>query len=226
MGVAEVSLAEICDLSGELSHGDWSVVHDRVDDGSFDVRLVDLLSSVVVLNALSLPLNDRLNLLNDMLVDVLSDDRSIDRGRVSLITDGLLVLEGTLGAVLGGVVLGDILSNVTLDLGSDVLVVSVDLLVVYYRLDLLVDFGLLSLTVDDWGDLVVSVLEDILVKDSIFDFSSVSSTDLVVYRVFRWFSQSKSCRSVVLAVDVLFVQSISLLLVSQSSENFVDDGHC
>ena len=104
------------------------------------MSLVDLLSGMVVFHTLSLSLNDWLNLFNDVFVDVLSDDGSIDRGRVSLITNDLLVLEGTLGTVLGGVVLGDILSYVTLDLGSDVLVVSVDLLVVDDGLDFLVDF--------------------------------------------------------------------------------------
>ena len=104
------------------------------------MSLVDLLSGMVVFHTLSLSLNDWLNLFNDVFVDVLSDDGSIDRGRVSLITNDLLVLEGTLGTVLGGVVLGDILSYVTLDLGSDVLVVSVDLLLVDDGLDFLVDF--------------------------------------------------------------------------------------
>lgn len=76
---AKVTLAELCDLAGaknphheqgyhsrqmrsclQLCHGDGSSLNDRVDDRCLDMGLVDLLSGVVVLDALSLPLNDRL----------------------------------------------------------------------------------------------------------------------------------------------------------------------
>lgn len=65
-----------------------------------------------------------------MLVHVLPDDGSVDAGGVSLVTDGLLVLELSLGTVAGGVVLVDVLLDVARDLGCDVLVVGVHLLLV------------------------------------------------------------------------------------------------
>lgn len=61
---------------------------------------------------------------------MLADNRSIDRGRVGLVTDSLQVLLLTLGSVSVGVVVGDIFTDMSRDLGSDVLVMRVLFLLV------------------------------------------------------------------------------------------------
>jgi len=154
-------------------------VHNR----GLDVDLVDLLSGVVVLNTLSLSLDDRLDLLNDVLVDVLSDNGSVDGGRVSLVSDCLLVSILALRAVLGRVLFRDVFMDVSGDVGSYVLVMSVELLLVENWLDLLVDLSLVSLSVYDRCDFVVSMLQNILVNHCIEHVSCVSATDPVIYDV-------------------------------------------
>jgi len=154
-------------------------VHNR----GLDVDLVDLLSGVVVLNTLSLSLDDRLDLLNDVLVDVLSDNGSVDGGRVSLVSDCLLVSILALRAVLGRVLFRDVFMDVSGDVGSYVLVLSVELLLVENWLDLLVDLSLVSLSVYDRCDFVVSMLQNILVNHCIEHVSCVSATDPVIYDV-------------------------------------------
>lgn len=115
---------------------------------------------------------------------MLADNRSVDGCRVCLVTDGSEVLLLALSSVSVGVLLWDILADMSGDLGSDVLVVRVLFLLVAVRnetgvsyllhvylgfaclhngLDLLVDFSLLLLAVNNGCDLVVSVLLDILV---------------------------------------------------------------
>jgi len=155
-------------------------VHNR----GLDVDLVDLLSGVVVLNTLSLSLDDRLDLLNDVLVDVLSDNGSVDGGRVSLVSDCLLVSILALRAVLGRVLFRDVFMDVSGDVGSYVLVMSVELLLVEDWLNLLVNLSLVSLSVYDRCDFVVSMLEDVLVNHCIEHVSCVSTTDPVIYNVF------------------------------------------
>jgi hypothetical protein len=134
-----------------------------VNNRGLNVALVDLLGGVVVLDALSLSVNDWLDLLDDVLVYVLADNRGVDGCRVCLVTDGSEVLLLALSSVSVGVLLWDILADMSGDLGSDVLVVRVLFLLVDNGLDLLVDFSLLLLAVNNGCDLVVSVLLDILV---------------------------------------------------------------
>lgn len=174
---------EVGNFTSKFLHCDGGVVDDVVDDGRLDVYLVDLLGSVVVLNALYLSLNDWLNLLDYVLVDMLSNDRSIHRCGVSLVSDCLLVRVGTLGLVSGRVFFSDILVNVSGYVRSNVLMVGVMFLLVENWLYFLVNFNLVSLSVDDWGDFVVSMLENILVNDGIEDVSRVGSTNLVIYSV-------------------------------------------
>jgi len=154
-----------------------------VHNGGLNVDLVDLLSGVVVLNPLSLSLDDRLDLLDDVLINVLPDDRSIDGGRVSLVSDRLLVRILTLRAVFGRVLFRDVFMDVSGDVGSYVLVMSVELLLVENWLDLLVDLSLVSLSVYDRCDFVVSMLQNILVNHCIEHVSCVSATDPVIYDV-------------------------------------------
>jgi hypothetical protein len=59
--------------------------------------------------------------LNDMLVDVLSDDRGIDGGRVSLVSDRLLVGMLALRTVLCAVLFRDVFVDVSRNVGSNVL---------------------------------------------------------------------------------------------------------
>jgi len=155
-----------------------------VHNGGLNVDLVDLLSGVVVLNPLSLSLDDRLDLLDDVLINVLPDDRSIDGGRVSLVSDRLLVRILTLRAVFGRVLFRDVFMDVSGDVGSYVLVMSVELLLVEDWLNLLVNLSLVSLSVYDRCDFVVSMLEDVLVNHCIEHVSCVSTTDPVIYNVF------------------------------------------
>jgi len=155
-----------------------------VNDGRLDVDLVNLLGGVVVLDTLSLSLDDRLDLLNDVLVDVLSDDGSIDGGRVSLVSDRLLVGMLALRTVLCAVLFRDVFVDVARDVRSNVLVMSVELLLIEDWLNLLVDLGLVSLSVHNRCDFVVSMLEDILVYHRIEYVSCVSTTNLVIYNVF------------------------------------------
>lgn len=224
--VSEVSLSKLCDFSGEFGHSDRCIVHDRVDNRCFNVSLVDLLSGVVMLDALSLALDQGLHFFNDMLVNMLPNDRSIYARRMSLIPYSLLMLKLSLGPVPLGCIIVDLLLYVSRDLGRYVLVVGVDLLVVNYGLDFLVDFNFGALSVDDRGDFVVRMLEYILVNDGILDFSSVSSPNLVVYDMLCWLSECESSGSIVPPVCILVVECVPLLLVSQSSEYFVYDGHC
>lgn len=158
-------------------------MNDRVHNGSLDVDLVDLLSGVVVLYTLSLSLDNRLDFLNDVLVDMLSDDRSVDGGRVSLISDSLLVSVLSLGAVFCAVLFGDVFVDVARDMRSDVLVMSVELLLVEDWLDLLMNLSLVSLSVYDRCDFVMSVLQDVLVYYSIEHVSCVSTADSIIYNV-------------------------------------------
>lgn len=71
-----------------------------------------------------------------MLVDTLSDNRGVDRCRVSLIANGLLVLVQSLAAVSGSVLFWNILLNVTRYRWCFVLVVGMMLLLVQNGLDL------------------------------------------------------------------------------------------
>lgn len=81
-----------------------------------------------------------------MLVDMLVHDRSIDRGRVSLIPNISVVLSLSLGPVLCRRLIADILSTLPSDLWSYVLVVSLFSLAIEDWLDLLVNLGLRT-----WG---------------------------------------------------------------------------
>jgi len=154
---------DVTDLSGELGHRDGCIDNLVVNDRSLDVALVDLLCGVVVLDTLSLSVNDWLNLLDNVLVYVFADDRSIDGGGVCLVTDGLQVLLLSLRSVSVSVLLRDILSDMSCDLRCDVLVVRVLFLLVNDWLNFLVDLSLLLLSVYDRGNLMVSVLLDVLV---------------------------------------------------------------
>ena len=83
-----------------------------------------------MLDSLSLSLNDGLDLFNYVLVDMLSNNRSVDTGRVSLIADRLLMRVLSLLTVSDGNILGDVLGDVTSDMRSSVLMVCVELLAV------------------------------------------------------------------------------------------------
>jgi len=223
--VTKVSFTKLSDLAGEFSHCDRSVVNNAVNHWSFYVDLVDLLGGMVVLYSLSLSLDDGLDLLDDVLVDVLSDDGGIDGGRVGLLANSLLVLVLGLAAVLLGVVLGDVFLNMTGYMRSNVLVVGVELLLIDNRLNLLVDLGLLSLSVHDGSNLVVSVLDNVLVNNGIEYVSGMCSSDLVIDNVLGGLSKSQSSGSVVFSAGILIMNSLSSFLLSESSHNFVDDAH-
>jgi len=178
-----MAVGEVANLASKFGHGDRWVGDRLVNDGRLDVRLINLLRGVVVLYFLSLSLDDWLDLFNDVLVDVLSDDGRVDRGRVGLIIDLLLVGVLALRLVLGGVVFRDVFLDVSVDVRSYVLVVSMVLLLVKHGLDLLMDLSLFPLPIDDGSDFVVSVLENIVVDDGVLDVSGVVSADLVVNAV-------------------------------------------
>jgi len=216
---------ESTNLSGEIAHGDWLVNNGLVNLGCLNVSLVDGLGGVVVLDTLSLSLDDWLNLLDDVLVDVLIDDWGIYAGSVSLIMDSSLVSVIGLGAVSVGVFILDALVDSSADGGGIVLVVSVDLLVVNDWLNLLVNLSLFLLSVDDWSNFVVGVLGDVLVGDSVFYDTSVITTDAVIDIVLSWLALSKSSWAALVAGSVLRVELLSVLLVGETAEYFVYDTH-
>lgn len=95
------------------THRDGCIDNLVVNNRSLDVALVDLLCGVVVLDTLSLSVNDWLDLLDNVLVYVFADNRSIDGGGVCLFTDGLQVLLLSLSSVSVSVLLRDILANMS-----------------------------------------------------------------------------------------------------------------
>lgn len=142
---------------------------------------------------------------------------------MSLISNGLLMCVVCLGLVAGSMVLGDVLLDVTRDVGCDVLVVSVVLLLVDDGLDLLVDFSLVSFPVNNWGDFVVGVLEDVLVNDGVEDVPGVSSTNLVIDSVLGRLSESESLGSGLVSVGVLVHNGLTSLLVAETAHDSLDD---
>jgi len=217
-GVATVAL--------EVGHANGSVDVGVVNLGGVADVVVDDLCGVVVLSFLSLALDNWLDLLNDVLVDVLVDLRCVDGGAVSLLTSGLDVFELRLLLVLGGGGVVNVLVAIAADLWSDVLVVGVVLLVVYDGLNLLVDLGLVTLAVDDWGDLVVRVAADVLLSDSILDVASVSPANAVVNLVLGWLAIGEGLGAAGVLLVVVLVHVLSLLLVVQGTHELVDDRHC
>jgi len=212
--------------TAELIHGDGCVDLSVVDLGSMGDMLVDSLGGVVVLGLLGLSLDDWLDLLNDMFIYMLVYLGSVDRGRVGLLSTSGVALVLSLLVVLRSSLLGDILSSLSSNLRCDVLVVSVDLLLVHYWLNLLVDLGLVTLSVNDGGDLVVSVLGDVLVGDGVLDVAGVSSTDSVIDGGLARSSISERCNTVTLVGLVeAGVVLLSALVGVESSHNFVDDSH-
>ena len=87
-----------------------------------------------------------------MLVYMLSNDRSINARRMSLIPYSLLMLELSLRPVPRSGIIVDLLLYVSRNLGRYVLVVSVDLLVVNYGLHFLEEFNFGTLSVDGEGE--------------------------------------------------------------------------
>jgi len=129
-------------------------VHSR----SCGVVLADVLGSVVVLGLLSLSLDDWLDLLNDMSIDMFMDLGGVHRSRVGLLSARKGVLSLSLGVVLLGVLVADVLTTLSVNSRCVVLMVSVLLLLINNRLDLLVDVYFILLSVYNWGDLVMGVL--------------------------------------------------------------------
>jgi len=144
--------------SGKLGHADGLVDGGVVHTRSLGKVLIDMLSGVVVLSLLSLSLDDRLDLLYDMSVNMLPNLGGINGCRVSLLAAGEGVLSLSLGRVLGSVLVPDVGTTLSVYFRSLVLVVGVLLLLVVDGLNLLVNVDFLSLSVYDWGDLVVGML--------------------------------------------------------------------
>lgn len=102
---SESATSHALDLASKFLHGNGSVSGGSMNSRGLNVSLVDGLGSMVVLYALSLSLDDWLDLFNNVLVDMLANDGSIDRGGVSLVGNPLLVMVVALCAVSLGVVL-------------------------------------------------------------------------------------------------------------------------
>lgn len=113
-----------------------------------------------------------------MLVDL----GGVDARAVSLLANVGYILVVTLPLVLLGGSVIDVLATFAVDFGSDVLVVGVSLLVVHDRLDFLMDLSLIALTVNDRGDLMVSVLLDVLLRDGVLDVPRVGTEDMMAYQ--------------------------------------------
>lgn len=120
--------------------------------------LLDVLSGVVVLSLLSLSLDDRLNLLYDVSINMLVYFGGVHGCRVSLLSAGEGVLSLSLSVVLGSVLVTDVCTALSVDFRSLMLVVGMLLLLVVDGLNLLVNVDFLSLSIYDWGDLVVGML--------------------------------------------------------------------
>jgi len=164
----------------EFGHRDGRIDFLVVDLWCVSHMLVNSLGSVVVLCLLSASFDYGLDLFNDVLVHVLVNLGSIHGSRVSLITDVGVVLSLSLRPVLCRRLIADILSSLPADLWSYVLVMSLFSLAVEDWLDLLVDLGLIALSVYDRGDLVVCVSLNVLMHSCVLDVASMGSTDLVI----------------------------------------------
>jgi len=79
------------------------------------VVLADVLGSVVVLGLLSLSLDDWLDLLNDMSIDMFMDLGGVHRSRVGLLSARKGVLGLSLGVVLLGVLVADVLTTLSVN---------------------------------------------------------------------------------------------------------------
>lgn len=103
--------------------------------------------------------------------------------RVGLVSNILHILCLCLAVVPRCGLVGDVLTALATNLGSNMFVMSIDPLVIDHGLDLLMDINLFTLPVNDWRDFVVGVLLDILVGDSVLDLAGVGASDLSLWTI-------------------------------------------
>jgi len=216
--------------TGELGDTDRLVDDRIVNARSMSVVLADGLHGVMVLNLMSLSLNDRLDLFDHMLVDVLVNARGVDLSRMGLLPDLSRVVVLALGAVFASDILGDVLTALAVYTRRLVLVTGVLVLLVKHRLHLLVNIDLVAGPVDEGSHFVVGMTVDLLVSDGVLNFTGVGASDAVIDGVFAWSAFRKCCGSSVRIAAcqvglVGLVLGCAAIAAAQGVNDFIYDTH-